>query len=350
MHPDIARLARPNILALSPYSTARDDFSAGRSALIHSWLDANESPYPTGHNRYPDPHQRALKQRVAAVKGVEPDRVFCGNGSDEGVDLLYRIFCRPGADHAVAIAPSYGMYGVCAAVNDVALHEVLLGPGFSLPSRELLDTARAVDARLTLVCSPNNPTANAFPPEALLDLARRNHGLTVVDEAYIDYAPCASLAPLAGTPGLERLVVLQTLSKARGGAALRVGLAFAHPDVIGLMDAVKYPYNIPALSQQLALERLDDPAYPERLAETVAERSRLASALAALPGVLEVYPSDANFLLVRLPDPRAAYARLLEGGVVVRDRSTMPLLAGCLRITIGTPADNNRVINILSTL
>jgi len=336
---EILALVRPNIAALTPYSTARDEYQGP----LGIFLDANESPYPTGFNRYPDPHQKALKQRIAAIKGVRTENLFIGNGSDEAIDLVFRVFCRPGEDNAVAIAPSYGMYKVAAAINDVALREVQLNDDFSLPAERLMAACDA-DTRLMFLCSPNNPTGNAFSNDALIGLAERFRGMLVVDEAYIDFSSVPSLrARIADHPNI---IVLQTLSKAWGMAALRVGLAFADPLVITLMSQVKYPYNIGQKTQETVLEALSSPI-DARVRETVSERGRVEAALRGMSIVRKVWPSEANFLLVEFPDADAMYERLLEAGIIVRNRSRVPGCAGCLRITIGTPEENDRLIETL---
>lgn len=331
---------RPNILALAPYSTARDDYHGGD---ISVWLDANESPYDNGVNRYPDPHQQALKACLAEVKGISADHIFVGNGSDEAIDLAFRIFCEPGHDNAVAITPSYGMYAVCAAVNDVALREVQLEDGFGLPADALLAACDAL-TKLMWVCSPNNPTGNAFAPAALERLADSFDGMLVVDEAYADFSEKGSLLDV-----LDRhpnLIVLQTLSKAWGMAGLRLGLAFAHPDVAAIFARVKYPYNVNGPTQQAVIERLRR-GVTGQVAELKHERERLAAMLPTLPVIEKVYPTDANFFLVRTADADALYDRLIGAGIIVRNRNRMPGCAGCLRITIGTPAENNRLIAVL---
>ena len=338
---DILALVRPNIASLAPYSTARDEYQGP----LGIFLDANESPYPTGYNRYPDPHQKLLKQRIAAIKGVDVRNLFIGNGSDEAIDLVFRVFCRPGVDNAVAIAPSYGMYKVAAAINDVELREVQLEEDFSLPAARL-EAACDANTRLMFLCSPNNPTGNAFDNDSLIALADRFGGMMVVDEAYIDFCSVPSLRDrIEGHPNI---IVLQTLSKAWGMAALRVGLAFADPLVITLMSQVKYPYNIGQKTQETVLESLASPI-DARVRETVSERKRVTKALRDMPVVLKVWPSEANFLLVRFPDADAMYERLLGAGIIVRNRSRVKGCEGCLRITIGTPEENDRLIETLTS-
>ena len=304
----LEELVRPNIRALKPYSTARDEFSGGE---ITTWLDANENPYDNGVNRYPDPHQKLLKQKIAALKGVREEQVFIGNGSDEAIDLCYRIFCRPGVDNAVSIAPTYGMYRVAADINDVEMREVPLGADFSLPTDALLAAADE-RTRLLWLCSPNNPTGNAFPAAGIERLLREFDGMVVLDEAYIDFAAGPGFLARLGEFG--NLIVLQTLSKAWGMAGLRLGLAFASEAVAGLFARVKYPYNINSLAQQAVAERLTEDIAPQ-VAEIRAERDRLAPQLAACPAIERVYPSDANFILVRTPDPDRMYDALAHPGL-----------------------------------
>ncbi len=334
------QLVRPCILRLAPYSTARDEYQGGD---ISVWLDANESPYDNGVNRYPDPHQRALKALLSEIKGVDADRLFVGNGSDEAIDLAFRIFCNPGVDNVVAITPSYGMYAVCAATNDVELREVPLKPDFSLPTEDLLAACDA-HTKLMWVCSPNNPTGNAFPTEQLESLADRFEGILVVDEAYVDFSEKGSLLPV-----LDRhpnLLLLQTLSKAWGMAGLRLGLAFAHPDIARLFARVKYPYNVNGPTQQTVMQHLRR-GVELQVAEIKRERQRLAAELPLLPVIHEVYPSDANFFLVRTAQADDLYEHLVSKGIIVRNRTRMPLCRNCLRLTIGTPQENDRLLDAL---
>ena len=339
MNNAIESLFRANIRRLSPYSTARDELQGSPEVF----LDANESPYPSRWNRYPDPRQKALKEAVSKLKGIDAGRIFLGNGSDEAIDLMYRIFCEPGRDNAVAIAPSYGMYEVAAAINDVEFRKVLLGEDFALPSEELLN---ACDDRTKLlwICSPNNPTGNAFPRKEILRLAARFSGITVVDEAYSDFSSEGSLLEdLADHP---RLVVLQTFSKARGMAALRLGMAFADSYIINMMSRVKYPYNISGEVQTLALEALGG-SVEAQVEEIKRQRERLEKALPAFSRIRKVYPSDANFILAEADDADALYSRLINKGIIVRNRSRVEGCRGCLRITVGTPQENDRLLKEL---
>lgn len=329
-------LVRPNIRALKPYSTARDEYAGGE---ISTWLDANENPYENGVNRYPDPHQKTLKQKIAALKGVREGQIFIGNGSDEAIDLAYRIFCRPGIDNAVSIAPTYGMYRVAADVNDVEMREVPLGADFALPADALLAAADE-HTKLLWLCSPNNPTGNAFPTAEIERLLRGFDGMVVLDEAYIDFA--AEPGFLARLDEFPNLILLQTLSKAWGMAGLRLGLAFASEPVAALFARVKYPYNINCLTQSAVAERLAL-NITTQVEELRRERDAIARTLAACPAIERVYPSEANFLLVRTPAPDRLYQALIAAGVIVRDRSRIPGCEGCLRITVGRPDENARM-------
>ena len=338
----LAELIRPNIRTLAPYSTARDEYGGQR---IDVWLDANESPYDNGVNRYPDPRQQRLREMLAARKGIAADRIFIGSGSDEAIDLAYRIFCRPGIDNAVSIAPTYGMYRVAAAVNDVELREVPLGDDFSLPVERLLAAADE-RSKLLWLCSPNNTTGNAFPATEIERLLRRFDGMVVLDEAYVDFADGAGFLPRLDE--FPNLIVLQTLSKAWGMAGLRIGLAFAAREVAALFSRVKYPYNIPGPTQRAAEEMLGRDLTPQ-IAEIRSERRRLASELASCPCIERVYPSQTNFLLVRTPAPDALYDALIEAGIIVRNRSRAAGCEGCLRLTVGTTAENDRLLRTVKT-
>ena len=336
---DIEALVRPNIRKLCPYSTARDEYKGA----IGVFLDANESPYPTGWNRYPDPRQTALREKLASIRGVRPENIFFGNGSDEAIDLMFRIFCVPGKDNAVAIAPSYGMYKVSAEINDIEMREVVLYGDFSLPVDKLLAACDS-DTKLIFLCSPNNPSGNAFPNEAVFEVLERFKGIVVVDEAYIDFCSVPSL--LGSIDDYPNLVVLQTFSKARGLASLRLGLAFSNAAVIKYMMMVKYPYNINGSTQKLALEILEEPIEVQ-VVEIVKQRARVAAALPDYSFVRKVYPSEANFILVRVNDADGLYNHLIADGIIVRNRSRVVGCAGCLRITIGLPEENDRLLKSL---
>ena len=339
---DIYALARPNIRNLAPYSTARDECQV----KIGAFLDANENPFTNGYNRYPDPRQAELKSLISRIKGIPVKNMFIGNGSDEAIDLCFRVFCEPGVDNAVSIAPTYGMYKVAADINNVQMRQVPLGEGFSLPVEELLGACDD-NTKLMFVCSPNNPTGNAFPVDQILKLAEAFDGMLVVDEAYIDFSSQPSLTGyLAEFPNL---IVLQTLSKAYGMAALRLGLAFADQRTMAMFANVKYPYNVSLASMEKAMSLLRRDVSQE-VALLNSERVRLAEALADLPRVRKVWPSDANFLLVEVDDARGLYDELLDAQVIVRDRSKVLGCEGCLRISVGTPQENDKVIAVIGGL
>lgn len=336
-------LVRPNILALEPYSTARDEFKGGD---ISVWLDANESPYPSGLNRYPDPHQKQLKEAIGRLKGISPEQIFIGgSGSDEAIDLTYRIFCRPGIDNAIAIAPSYGVYAVSADINDVELRTVRLREDYSLPVDELLAAADA-DSKLMWICSPNNPTGNSFSRADILRLAEGFGGMVVVDEAYIDFSDGPSL--ISDIDSQPNLIVLQTFSKAWGMASLRMGMAFAVREIAELYGRVKYPYNVNGPTQQELLQRIATTDIRPQVEEIKAQRTVLAEALEKNRNIRKVYPSDANFLLVKVDDADAMYDYLIANGVIVRNRNKVKGCEGCLRLTVGTPEENARVIRLLN--
>lgn len=335
----IESLVRANIAALQPYSTARDEYEGE----LGVFLDANESPFNNGYNRYPDPHQKELKERLSEIKGVPSKNIFLGNGSDEAIDLVFRVFCEPRKDNVVAITPSYGMYKVAAAMNDVELREVSLGENFSLPTDELLAVADE-NTKAIFLCSPNNPTGNSFPREEILRLVDEFEGLVVVDEAYIDFAEAESLK--SEISERKNLIILQTLSKAWAMAGLRLGLALADERIVELFSQVKYPYNINIAAQQIVLQLL---MYPidEDLAEVKSQRAEVAEELAKLPFVKRIYPSDANFLLVQVDNADAVYEHLIADRIIVRNRNRVKGCEGCLRITIGLSGENVKLIESL---
>ena len=336
---DINSLVRICIAALTPYSTARDEYKGD----LGVFLDANESPYENGYNRYPDPHQKVLKAQIAAIKGVKAENIFIGNGSDEAIDLVFRVFCEPRVDNVVAIAPSYGMYKVAAAINDVEIREVQLGEEYSLPVDEVL-AATDENTKVVFLCSPNNPTGNSFPREDMLRLADEFGGMVVVDEAYIDFAEAESLrSEIAQRPNL---IILQTMSKARAMAGLRVGLALADSRVIELMSQVKYPYNINVATMSIVSGLLTK-GIDSEVTEIKAQRAVLAEALEGMAMVQRVYPSDANFLLARFDDADAVYDYLIADGIIVRNRNRVKGCEGCLRLTVGLPEENDKLIKSL---
>ncbi len=338
---DVMRLVRPNILRLDPYSTARDEFEGG--GAIDVWLDANENPFDNGVNRYPDPHQAELKELLAQIKGVAREEIFIGNGSDEAIDLVFRVFATPAQDNAISIAPTYGMYKVAAATNDITIREVQLGEGFTLPVDEILAAADD-NTKILWLCSPNNPTGAMLPREGVERLLREFAGIVVVDEAYIDFASEAGFLPELGN--YPNLIVLQTLSKAWGMAGLRCGLAFASAEIISLMSRVKYPYNINLLTQQYAAKALRK-GVDDEVKMIIQERARVEQELKGCASVERVYPSDANFLLVRVTDADRLYDELMAAGIIVRNRSHIKGCESTLRLTIGTATENDRMVTVI---
>lgn len=345
---DLNSLLRDNIRKLVPYSSARDEFKGEASVF----LDANEnsfgSPLPVAYHRYPDPMQWKVKYRLADIKGVPPQNIFLGNGSDEAIDILFRAFCRPGVDNVLLCPPTYGMYEVSANINDVTIRKATLTEDFQL-DLPAMEAAIDQNTKLIFICSPNNPSGNAIRREDIEMILNNFDGIVVVDEAYINFSRHKTfIRELTEYPNL---VILQTLSKAWGLAALRVGMAFASEDIINVFNKIKPPYNINKASQELALEALEHVEQVNAwIKGTLEERAKLEQALAAMPVVEKVYPSDANFLLVKTTDARGIYKALVEKGIIVRDRSRVELCAGCLRITVGTPAENIELIQALAAL
>lgn len=340
---DVNAWMRPNIRAMQPYSSARDEFHGSASVF----LDANENPYNAPYNRYPDPMQWRLKERISEIKGVPVESIFLGNGSDEPIDLLLRAFCEPGKEKMLTTDPTYGMYQVAAEVNNVACVKVPLREDFSLDLPALL--ARIDDAtKLIYLCSPNNPTGNSLGHDVIREVLRHFRGIVVVDEAYIDFSAGPSfLRELGEWPNL---VVLQTLSKAWGCAAIRLGMAFASPEIIGVLNKIKYPYNVNLLTQEKALELLDEDRMHTQLSQILQERTRLRRDLSAIPLVRRIYPTDANFLLVDVGDADGVYHKLVEEGIIVRNRNRVTLCRGCLRITVGTPEEDDRLLEALKNM
>ncbi|WP_026751999.1 histidinol-phosphate transaminase [Sediminibacterium sp. C3] len=342
---DVNTLVRDNIARLTPYSSARDEFS-GEAKVF---LDANEnslgSPLKKWYNRYPDPHQKAIKQKLAMVKGIAAEHIFLGNGSDECIDLLYRCFCNPGKDNIVICPPTYGMYEVSANINDVAVKKVSLLPNFELDLSGIED---AIDdqTKLIWICSPNNPTGNSLKRLDIETLLNNFKGLVIVDEAYINFSKQKSFVQeLTEYPNL---VVLQTLSKAWGLAGLRLGMAFASTAIIEILNRVKPPYNINQATQELVLTALEEVGQINDMIRLLVDmREALAEVFASMPTVETVYPSDANFILVKIKEARAVYEFLLTKGIVLRDRSNVQLCNDCLRITVGSEQDNTLLVEAM---
>ena len=339
---DLKSLVRPNIWRLAPYSSARNEYS-GKEA--HVFLDANENPYNRPFNRYPDPLQREVKARISKLKSMPMEQIFLGNGSDEAIDLAYRCFCEPGIDNVVAIEPTYGMYRVCADINNVEYRTVLLDDKYAFSANRLL-AATDAHTKLIWLCSPNNPTGNSLDRDEMLSLIEAFDGIVIVDEAYADFSAQKSLRhEIANHPNL---IVLSTLSKAWGCAAIRLGMAFAQREIIDIYNKVKYPYNVNLLTQQQALEILDNPFEVEKWVTTLLqERRRLMEAFQLLPICKKVFPTDANFFLARMTDAQAIYDYLVERGIIVRNRSRISLCENCLRVTIGTKNENNELLAAL---
>lgn len=339
---ELKELCRENIWKLTPYSCARDEFK-GREA--HVFLDANENPYNAPHNRYPDPLQEEVKVALSKVKGVPVENIFLGNGSDEAIDLVYRIFCNPGKDNVVSIAPTYGMYEVCADINDVEYRPVLLDEYYQISAEKLLAVCDK-HTKVIWICSPNNPTGNSIQHETIEQVLTRFDGIVVVDEAYSDFSKeKAFRTELAKYPNL---IVLNTMSKAWASAAIRLGMAFASREIIDIFNKVKYPYNINLLTQQQALELLKDPYEVDRWVKLLLEeRGKVISAIIELPICEKVYPTDANFFLAKMTDANAIYNYLIDKGIIVRNRSKVQLCGNCLRITIGKKSENVELLAAL---
>lgn len=343
---DINNVVRDSVKILKPYSSARDEYVSDGSEMI--FLDANENPFDNGVNRYPDPYQRSLKSVLAEQKGVSETNMLLGNGSDEVLDLIFRAFCEPNQDNIITLPPTYGMYKVLSGINAVENREVLLTSDFEPDVPEIL---KNVDdkTKLVFICSPNNPTGNAFQKEAIQRLLESFHGLVVIDEAYIDFAQEESwLARLKEYPNL---IVTQTLSKAYGMAGIRLGICYASKEIITVLNKIKPPYNVNQLTQQRALERVMDAETVEvEVQQILREREGLVQALQNLSFVENIYPTDANFVLVKVDNANKRYQQLLEKQVVVRNRSTQPLCENTLRFTVGTPEENNTLIAKLKQL
>ncbi len=338
----LEQLTRPNIWRLAPYSSARDEYS-GKEA--HVFLDANENPYNKPFNRYPDPLQRELKKEIAKVKRVPEENIFLGNGSDEAIDLPYRIFCRPGIDNVVAIEPTYGMYRVCADTNDVEYRPVMLDDKYQMDADKVLAACDA-NTKLIWICSPNNPTGNNIDREQIEKVLNGFDGIVIVDEAYSDFSDQRPFRlDLAQYPNI---IVLNTFSKAWGCAAIRLGMAFASKEIIALYNKVKYPYNVNMLTQQQATNALSSRKDVEDWVRLLLqERTRMMRAFLDLPICEKVYPSDANFFLAKMSDAQAIYDYLVDKGIIVRNRTRVTLCNECLRITIGTKSENTELLGAL---
>ena len=339
---NLERMTRRNIWSLAPYSSARNEY-AGREARV--FLDANENPYNQPFNRYPDPLQLELKAAIAKVKGVPAENIFLGNGSDEAIDLPYRCFCNPGVDNVVAIEPTYGMYKVCADINDTEYRTVLLDENYQTTAEKLL-AATDEHTKIIWLCTPNNPTGNCLNREEVIKVIESFEGLVIVDEAYSDFSSQKTLR--SELPKYPNLIVLNTMSKAWGCAAIRLGMAFASEEIIHIFNKVKYPYNVNQLTQQQALEALKDPFEVDNWVKILLqERTRMMDAFTMLPICEKVYPTEANFFLAKMTDATKIYNYLVDRGIIVRNRHRVQLCQNCLRITIGTKSENAELIAAL---
>ncbi|MBR5324374.1 MAG: histidinol-phosphate transaminase [Muribaculaceae bacterium] len=338
---DLKEIVRKNIYSLKPYSSARNEFKGEASIFI----DANENPYDTPYNRYPDPLQLQVKEKISALKGVPVENIFLGVGSDEPIDLLYRIFCEPQKDNVVALEPTYGMYAVCADINNVEYRTVSLKENYQFSAEELL-AATDDNSKIIWLCSPNNPTGNALDAAEIEKVLKNFSGIVAVDEAYIDFSSQPSyLKVLKEYPNM---VVLQTFSKAWGSAGVRLGMAFASEEIIKIFNKVKYPYNVNVLTQRYAIKLLDNFSQVEKKVKAILKnREKLEKQLAKVECIKEVYPTDANFILVKTTDSDAIYKYLIEKGIVARNRNGITLCDNCIRITVGTAEENKQVIAAL---
>jgi histidinol-phosphate aminotransferase len=338
----LKELTRPNIWDLKPYSSARDEYKGAEATVF---LDANENPYNNPYNRYPDPLQRDLKEILAPIKKVKSGNIFLGNGSDEAIDLVYRAFCEPDVDNVVAIDPTYGMYKVCADVNNVDYRNVLLNADYQFSADDLLASADE-KTKLIFLCSPNNPTGNDLLRSEIEKVLTTFDGLVILDEAYNDFSDRPSF--LSELDKYPNLIVLQTFSKAMGCAGIRLGMAFASTEIIDILNKIKYPYNVNLLTQQQAMEMLKNYSQVQSWVKTlIAERACLEKAFAALACTEKIYPSDANFFLAKVSDAKAIYNYLVAKGIIVRNRSSIALCKDCLRVTVGTREENDQLIEAL---
>ncbi|MCG8699594.1 MAG: histidinol-phosphate transaminase [Bacteroidales bacterium] len=341
MNFDITKILRPNLVNFKPYSSARDEYS-GANAIF---LDANENPFESGLNRYPDPYQKELKKVIAGIKEIEASKIFLGNGSDEPIDLLYRAFCEPGIDNVVSIKPTYGMYKVCADINNVTYREVYLTPSYQLDVDAVLNKITG-QTKLIFICSPNNPTSNCLLTDDIIRLVKNVNCLVVLDEAYIDFSSNESL--LKQLNNYPNLVILQTFSKAWGMAGIRLGMAFASEEIVRILSHIKYPYNINVLTQREALNHLQNTGRKdEEVALILKERDVLQAELQQLKYVENILPSDANFLMIKVNEPRRLLEYLVKKLIIIRDRSKVSLCEGYVRITIGSPTENHKLVDAL---
>ena len=343
---NLEALVRENVKSMRPYSSARDEFNDATSEEM-IFLDANENPFENGINRYPDPHQTALKEVLATIKNVSPKNILVGNGSDEVLDLLFRAFCEPNVDNVITLPPTYGMYGVLANLNAIENKKIILNEDFQPNVNSILNRANE-NTKILFLCSPNNPTGNSFSEESILRILNEFNGLVVIDEAYIEFSNRPTW--LKRIAEFDNLIIVQTLSKAYGMAGLRLGLLFASSEIIAVLEKIKPPYNVNSVSQSLAIEKLASLKYIYEIEEIKQEREKVMKALVCCKIVTEIFPSETNFILFRVDNATFQYNQFLENGIVVRNRSNDSLCRSCLRISIGTPKENEKVIELLKNL
>jgi histidinol-phosphate aminotransferase len=343
---NINNLVRPNVAGLKPYSSARDEYQSTGSEMV--FLDANENPFQTDVNRYPDPQQRSLKTELAKIKNVSTEHILLGNGSDEVLDLLFRAFCEPGKDNVITLPPTYGMYKVLANINNIENREVLLNSDFEPNVEEILNSVDQ-NTKMIFLCSPNNPTGNSFSEEKIIHILKNFNGLVVIDEAYIDFSNKESwLNKLKEYPNL---VITQTLSKAFGMAGIRLGICYASVEIIQILNKIKPPYNVNELTQLRALDRVHNKdVVDSEIADLLKQRAILSEALVEVNFIENIYPSDANFILVKVDDANKRYGQLLEKGIVIRNRTTQPLCENTLRFSVGTGEENKKLIEALKNI
>lgn len=338
----LKELTRPNIWSLEPYSSARNEYNGAKASIF---LDANENPFNSPNNRYPDPLQKDVKNKISIIKGIDTKNIFLGNGSDEPIDLVYRAFCNPGKDNVVAVEPTYGMYQVCAGINDVEYRKVLLDENFQFKASDLLNSTDN-NTKLIFICSPNNPTGNCFHRKEIETILKKFQGIVILDEAYSDFSNHRSF--LSELDTYPNLIILQTFSKAWGCAAIRLGMAFASTEIIEILNKIKYPYNINRLTQEEALKMLEKHYLVKEWVESLKnERERLLKEFSVLKCCKHIYPTDANFFLTRVSDAKNIYNHLVEKGIIVRNRTNVMLCNNCLRITVGTRPENDALLNAL---
>ena len=343
---NLNELIRPSVKVMKPYSSARDEFKSQDETLV--FLDANENPFTNGLNRYPDPQQQRLKNKLATLKGVKPNQILLGNGSDEVLDLLFRAFCEPNQDAVLTLTPTYGMYGVLANLNAVAQQTVALTVDFQIDVEAVLNTIQP-NTKLLFVCSPNNPSGNIMNATTIKQILDNFNGIVVIDEAYIDFT--AERSWIKDLSTYSNLVVTQTLSKAYGLAGIRLGICYASSEIIAVLNKIKPPYNINILTQKAALEVLSKDSVTQKQVQIIlSERDALINTFKNISWIETLFPTDANFILIRVDDANLRYTQLKQKGIIVRNRANQPLCENCLRITVGTPEENIKLINVFNTL